>query len=436
MWSKERAVQYLLNVPKFTEKNSLDHTKTLWKKLGSPGKDKKIIHVAGTNGKGSICAFLASVLKEAGKRTGAFTSPHLVTMEERFLVDGKMAADDQFLDAFLRVMEVVEKGEKEKISHPTFFEWLFLMAMVLFEEKETDYIILETGLGGRLDATNIIEKPLITIITGIGLDHTEYLGETKEEIAFEKAGILKQGVPIVYRKTSPSVDKVIEERADLLQCPRIPVDLSEIKILGIKNKHIDFSFKSRYDKYINLKIQAKALYQTENAIVAIRGLEEIFPEKTLYPTVLPTGIEKMTLQGRMEDMGEGIYVDGAHNIDGIEAFCKTVKSLISNKEKKNIVLLFSAVQEKMYENMIEELAKIPFSIIVVTTINNQRGVKAKEISNIFKKFTDRTIIVEDRIEEAYEKAMEWKGRDGFLFVTGSLYLVGELKNLSVKDRKV
>ena len=409
-------------------KNSLDHTKVLWKKLGSPGKDKKIIHVAGTNGKGSVCAFLASVLKEAGKKTGLFTSPHLITMEERFFVDGKMAAQDQFLDAFLRIMDVVEKGEKEKINHPTFFEWLFLMAMVLFEEEETDYIILETGLGGRLDATNIIEKPLITIITGIGFDHTEYLGETKEEIAFEKAGILKQGAPIVYRKTSPSVDKVIEERADLLQCPAIPVDLSEIKILGIKNKHIDFSFKSRYDKYINVKIQAQALYQTENAMVAIRGLEEILPEKKLYPAVLPRGMEKMTIQGRMEEMREGVYVDGAHNIDGIVAFCKTVKSLISNKERKKILLLFSAVQEKMYVNMIEELTKIPFSIIVVTTINNQRGVKAKEIASIFKKFTDRTVIVEDRIEDAYEKAMEWKGRDGFLFVTGSLYLVGELKN--------
>ena len=136
----------------------------------------------------------------------------------------------------------------------------------------------------------------------------------------------------------------------------------------------------------------------------------------------------MTIKGRMEEMREGVYVDGAHNIDGIVAFCKTVKSLISNKERKKILLLFSAVQEKMYVNMIEELTKIPFSIIVVTTINNQRGVKAKEIASIFKKFTDRTVIVEDRIEDAYEKAMEWKGRDGFLFVTGSLYLVGELKN--------
>lgn len=175
----EEAVAYILDVPKFTKKNTLDNTRAVLERLGRPDRRMKLIHVAGTNGKGSVCAYLASILKAAGKKTGLFTSPHLAVINERFQMDQEMISDELFLEGFEAVMEAVHALLEERpdtFSHPTFFELLFLMGMYLFDKYGMEYAVLETGLGGRFDATNVIEKPLVSVITSISLDHTEYLG--------------------------------------------------------------------------------------------------------------------------------------------------------------------------------------------------------------------------------------------------------------------
>ncbi len=183
----EKTQQYILEMPKFTKKNSLDDTRLFLEILGSPEKDKKIIHVAGTNGKGSVCAYLCSVLTKAGYRTGMFTSPHLVEMRERFRIGKTLITEERFLQGFLMVMgrleEMREKSGKTEY-HPTFFELLFLMGMVIFREEKVEYIVLETGLGGRLDATNAVQTPVLTAITSIGYDHMEYL----DQIDLEELG--------------------------------------------------------------------------------------------------------------------------------------------------------------------------------------------------------------------------------------------------------
>ena len=192
-----QAVDYIEQIPKFTEKHPLEHTKEMLRRLGNPQNHFRVIHVAGTNGKGSVCAYLASMLKQGGYRTGLFTSPHLVTINERFQINGEMISDQQFLKTFLHVKEVIDQAVSEGIGHPSYFETLFLMGMEIFREAQVDYLVLETGLGGRLDATNSVEKPLACIITSISLDHMEYLGNTVSEIAGEKAGIIKPGVPVI-----------------------------------------------------------------------------------------------------------------------------------------------------------------------------------------------------------------------------------------------
>ena len=192
------AIAYILEIPKFTKKNSLEHTKDFLRILGNPEKGKKIIHVAGTNGKGSVCAYMQSLLLTEKKTVGFFTSPHLVKMNERIRIDGEEISDEMFLSTFDIVFAAVQKMKADGKPHPTFFEFLFAMAMTAFADSGVEYIILETGLGGRLDATNAIDVPFLTIITSISLDHTEILGETIEEIAAEKAGILKRDVPIIY----------------------------------------------------------------------------------------------------------------------------------------------------------------------------------------------------------------------------------------------
>ena len=191
-------VDYIEEIPKFTSKNPLEHTKNLLARLGNPQNDRKVIHVAGTNGKGSVCAYLDSMLRTGGYHVGLFTSPHLVKINERFKIDGVMVSDEQFVKAFEKVRTIIKEAQADGLDHPSYFETLFLMCMVIFQEAQVEYVVLETGLGGRLDATNTVDKPLACIITSISKDHVEYLGDTITQIAGEKAGIIKPGVPVIY----------------------------------------------------------------------------------------------------------------------------------------------------------------------------------------------------------------------------------------------
>ena len=189
----EEAVDYINEIPRFTTKNTMDDTRAFLHRLGDPDQSMRIIHVAGTNGKGSVCAYMRFILEAAGYRTAVFTSPHLTDIRERFVIDGEMVSEKAFLGAFLRIYDLLDA----KTPHPTFFEYLFLMAMILFSESRPDFCILETGLGGRLDATNAVSRKELAVITRIGLDHTEYLGDTLEKIAAEKAGILQDRKSVV-----------------------------------------------------------------------------------------------------------------------------------------------------------------------------------------------------------------------------------------------
>ena len=224
------AVDYINATPKFTTKNSMEDTARFWAQLGYPAKNSKNLHIAGTNGKGSVCAYLCSVLRKAGISCGMFTSPHLVSMRERFVINGEMVSEEDFLYAFRVVM-----GEVKRLAtsyHPTFFELLFFMAMTLFEKYGVEYVVLETGLGGRLDATNVVEEKKLCVITSIGYDHMEYLGETLAQIAGEKAGIMRAGVPVVYPERQEDVTRVMEEYAKKIGAEIVPV--GKAAITGIK----------------------------------------------------------------------------------------------------------------------------------------------------------------------------------------------------------
>ena len=213
MFTYEKAAAYIEEIPKFTTKNKLEHTRKCLDMLGSPDKNRKIIHVAGTNGKGSVCAFLSTMLEEGGYRCGLFTSPHLMKINERFQINEQMVSDEKFLEAFLKVKELSDRLVEQGDYHPTYFEFLFLMGMLIFEDEDVDIVVLETGLGGRLDATNSILNPLACVITSISLDHVEYLGDTIDKIAGEKAGIIKKGVPVIFDANNETAAAVIRRRS-------------------------------------------------------------------------------------------------------------------------------------------------------------------------------------------------------------------------------
>jgi len=422
----EEAVRYIDEIPKFTKKNTLENTKLLVERLGNPERSMKIIHVAGTNGKGSVCAYLSSILTCAGKRTGLFTSPHLVKINERFQINQKQVSDELFMEAFEKVMSVVEEAKKDGVFHPTYFEMLFLIGMVIFEKEQVEYLVMETGLGGRLDATNSIDNQKISIITSIGLDHVEYLGDTHAAIAGEKAGIIKPGIPVVFDAEREDVTEVILNRAESLKSRAYPVRSGMYKINSATHKNIDFSTATEYYDTINLKISSIAEYQVKNAMLAVTALKVLDEQGHFSDAVIQEGIRRMKWQGRMETVQEGVILDGAHNEAGVAEFVKTVRTY---QDEKKIVYVFAAVNDKNYERMIETICReTKFAEVIVTEVNSYRRTPAKELAEIFRRYTEVPVKVCEDAKAAFELGCQEK-KDGLLFCVGSLYLVGELKTL-------
>lgn len=431
----EQAVEYILNVPKFTKKNPVENIKVLMKELGDPQKSMKVIHVAGTNGKGSVCAFLGSILYEAGKTYGMFTSPHLVEINERFRINKHIVSNEVFIYAFHQVMKAVERITKRGYLHPSFFELLFAMAIVIFEKEKVEYIILETGLGGRLDATNMIENPVLTIITTIDLDHTEILGDTIEQIAFEKAGIIKPKVPVIFDGMNRKVSGVIEDiaRKNQSKCYKlIESDTLEdakeeefcYELLEFNDKNIDFLYKYGYDGCIRVSLRLIGEYQIKNSSLAIRAIQVIGEE--IKETAILEGIKRVEWPGRMEMILPNVYLDGAHNENGIEEFIKTVKHFNNCKT----VLLFSAVMEKNYKQMIKHICeRLHFDAIVVTVLHNKRAIPLEVLHTEFVKYAECKVYAIENVKEAFDQMLQLKTKEGIAFGAGSLYLVGEITEI-------
>ncbi len=417
----EEARDYIFDTPKFTTKNDSASTKAFLHRLGDPDRKLKIIHVAGTNGKGSVCAYLRSILEHAGYSVALFTSPHLVDVRERFIYEGKEISKEEFLRAFLKIYENIENPKE---YHPTFFEFMFFIAMLVFAEKEPDYCILETGLGGRLDATNTVSKKEIAVITGISLDHMAYLGDTVEKIAGEKAGIIMENIPVVYRDMEPATS-VIEDRAQSLSCTTFPVSKSDYSFLKIKNKSIDFSYISSYYGNIELHLSTMARYQMENCSLAIRTLEAMNLCEKISLEVLKKAVSDTFWAGRMEEVANEIFVDGAHNEDGIRAFVETVKGDGYNGVRK---LLFSVVSDKDYEKMLMRIGNSElFECIDLVHLNSYRATEISTMHEVLKKCRIQVGKSFHTVKEALEELLPKKKDGERIYIAGSLYLVGEVK---------
>ena len=418
------AVDYIETIPKFTVKHPPEHTRELLSRLGNPQEGIKIIHVAGTNGKGSVCAYLNAMLLAGGKKTGLFTSPHLVRINERFQINGEDVSDEQFLDAFLKVEKAAKEYEAEGEGHPSYIETLFLMGMLIFKEAGVEYLVMETGLGGRLDATNVVEKPLACIITSISRDHTEYLGDTLEAIAGEKAGIIKAGVPVIYDASQPGPASVIAARAKEMGSPAWPMEPSFYEMKTQSREGITFTFAYPGGEKAELAIPYVAKYQMRNASLAFYTMHILQDVHDIPKNVLAEGLSKIKWPCRMEMAAPGVIIDGAHNEDGIAQFVSTAGYFAKENE---ITILFTAVADKHYHEMIGEICEgIHPSHVVATQIDGSRVVPAEVLAEDFRKAGCTDVCAEPEIGAAYEKALEKKG-SGMLFCVGSLYLAGELK---------
>ena len=418
------AVDYIETIPKFTVKHPPEHTRELLSRLGNPQEGIKIIHVAGTNGKGSVCAYLNAMLLAGGKKTGLFTSPHLVRINERFQINGEDVSDEQFLNAFLKVEKAAKEYEAEGEGHPSYFETLFLMGMLIFKEAGVEYLVMETGLGGRLDATNVVEKPLACIITSISRDHTEYLGDTLEAIAGEKAGIIKAGVPVIYDASQPGPASVIAAKAKEMGSPAWPMEPSFYEMKTQSREGITFTFAYPGGEKAELAIPYVAKYQMMNTSLAFYMMHILQDVHDIPKNVLAEGLSKIKWPCRMEMAAPGVIIDGAHNEDGIAQFVSTAGYFAKENE---ITILFTAVADKHYHEMIGEICEgIHPSHVVATQIDGSRVVPAEVLAEDFRKAGCTDVCAEPEIGAAYEKALGKKG-SGMLFCVGSLYLAGELK---------
>ncbi|GFI44311.1 folylpolyglutamate synthase [Lachnospiraceae bacterium] len=422
----QEAVRYIEKIPKFTKKHSLKHTKEFLKRLGKPGMDRKLIHVAGTNGKGSVCAYLQAILMAEGKRVGFFTSPHLVSVNERIRVDNVPIDDAWFVEVFNEVLEVSVQMEEEGWGHPSYFEFLFGMGMKAFAGTDVEYIILETGLGGRLDATNSIERPKLTIITSISLDHTELLGDTIEKIAAEKAGIIKRGVPVFFDGSAAAASEVIRRIAFENDAPCREISNHAYEIQEVTRKYIAFSRVNAYDKDVIIHVPMCGCYQAMNAQIALCAAEHLLSgEQKLHEERWQEAIASLRWEGRMERVAPHLVVDGAHNKGAIEAFVESMKAL---GESSGSVILFSAVRDKKYEQMIECLcSRLDVKAYVVTEVDDARRVPARELAQVFRRYTEKKVVCEAGLLEAIRAAEAQREGDGDVYCLGSLYLVGMIK---------
>jgi len=397
--------------------------------------DAKVIHVAGTNGKGSCCAMLASVLQAAGSRVGLYTSPHLVDYCERIQVDGRPISHGDFARLGNVVKEEIGRMVADGFNHCTFFEILTAIAFLYFNEQKVDYIVLETGVGGRLDATNTIHHPLLTLITSISLDHTKVLGSTVEAIAGEKAGILRPGCPIVLSKNLPSVQQVVKDKAKDENCPYlyagdVAAKADDDGTALTLSCHLSSSVENDGGRtasftYQDLKVPLTGDYQIENVCAVLCCLYFLKQEGLdLKDPVIAEGLAGTRWPGRMQHLlrkGQPVLLDGAHNPSG----ASMLAGYLSRRyQDKNCTLVFSALAKKDLTGVLSPLRDCPaVKRVIFTCIDGQ------DSTNIFEDIWKQGNVkkpyrVVDRPLAALDLAVSEK--PDLVICAGSLYLIGDL----------
>lgn len=440
----EEAVEHINSVSRYGNRPGAECTKALLARLGNPERELKIIHIAGTNGKGSVCMYISGMLRSLGLNTGVFTSPHLIRENERIRFNDELISDEDFTDCFEKVHRAELELLKDGFGQISYFDFFVGIAMLYYAMKKPDVVILETGLGGRLDSTNAVESPVMTVITSISLDHVAILGDTVEKIAAEKAGIIKHGAPVVY-VAGQEYSHVIEEKAEAMGIKAAGVEKSQCEIHEIGSKHIDFSLDSIYYKDNVFRLATPAVYQVMNAALAMTAVQMLVESRCFdriaydsmdrqnYIDRIRRGLESVTWEGRMEQVCEGFYIDGAHNPDGIAALLDTAAAMKKNT-RGHYVLMFSAVNDKDYSSMIKEICDSNiFDEYVITQIEGARCLDVSKIADAFRRYTDGHVNEEPDVGQAVKKSVECFGGNATVICAGSLYLAGEVRKVMLDN---
>lgn len=420
----EEAIAFIHGTYKFGSKLGLDNIKTLLGLLGSPEKSLKFIHVAGTNGKGSTSAFIHSVLVEAGYKTGLYTSPFIETFNERMRVNHTLIEGDELAELTGIVKEKIEEMVASGLQHPTEFEVVTAIAMLYYKKNNCDFVVLEVGLGGRLDATNAIDTPLISVITPIDFDHTEYLGNTLTAIATEKAGIIKKGGLTVAYPQATEAMKVIKAKCEEMGNALYVANFERLKILEITMGKLRFSYDDS-----DYEIGLFAPYQAENASLAIEVINRLTLDYgvEISDIHLKNGLRKAKWIGRLEIVSEEpfVIIDGAHNLHGILGLAKSIEAVGSDYK---IIGIIGILKDKDVKGMLEIISPY-LSQVITTRPDNPRAMSAVELAEHFE--ASKVIGHFDSIRDAVDFAVlhSKKDEEKTLYLAfGSLYMIGEVRH--------
>lgn len=425
------AINYINDKNKYGSRLGLERISKLLELLGSPHMDLKHIHIAGTNGKGSTASYIATILKEGGYKVGLFTSPYLERFNERISINGEDIPDDRLVEITERVKNSIDIMLKEGYDHPTTFEIVTAIGFVYFKEENVDYVVLEVGLGGRLDSTNVIKDSLISVITTIDYDHMDVLGDTLGKIAYEKSGIIKdRGLVLTYPQDKDALNTIKEvskkRGATLEICP-----MENVEILKLDEYGGVFNYKYNGKEYNNIEIRLIGKHQIYNATLALtavimlkeRGILEISEE------AIKRGLKNTRWPGRMEVLKRNplFIIDGAHNIQGIKVLAENLNRF----NYKRLILGIGILKDKEVEPMVKALVD-KADEVVVTEANIYRKMDATDLEKIVNKYNPHTH-VQDNIKEAVSKAYELAGKEDLILFTGSLYLIGDIRKIVLED---
>lgn len=410
------------------QKFGLENISTLAAALGNPHRAAPCVHIAGTNGKGSTAAMLESILRVSGMRTGLYTSPHLVRINERIRIGGEDISDEEFAAAWTRVQATIESllASGQLAAHPTYFECITAIAFVAFATRGVEFAVYETGLGGRLDATNVVQ-PEVAVITSIDFDHEDYLGHSIQEIAGEKAGIIKPRAPVVSSAARPEAREVIAKRCRELQVRMVEIDeawrVQDVASEGGCYRAVAVSAES--GKSLSIEPPLPGRFQIRNALAAATAAQLLAQRGfAISDETIERGIRGVNWPGRLERLLDrpAVYIDGTHNPAGARELLKFWEENFSGRR---ILLVYGAMRDKA----VDEIAGLLFpraDLVLLTEPHQPRAISAPLLAEMTAHLARQSMIVQDPVA-ALEKAIELAGPQDAVFATGSLYLVGDLR---------
>ena len=423
----DEALEYIHGRHKFTKDPSLKRMRRFAEIFGDPQESLQMIHVTGTNGKGSVTAYLRDLLMEQGYDVGTFTSPFIEKFNERISVNGKMISDEEILSLVQEILPAVEQLDHEfvDLGGPTEFEVLTMMMFVYFGRYRPDFVIVEVGIGGTYDSTNII-TPLLSVITSVGMDHMQILGNTLTEIAENKAGIIKHRVPVVCGQLPSEAQSVIEKKAQLMDSRLylLNQDFTVVpkSIANFRGETFDFRFNEYLVK--DVQIQMVGGYQISNAAVALTAFLVMMSKHqiSVKTSQIKKCLQQTTWPGRFEKVNDEplIVLDGAHNVPAIKGLTKTLKAKFNDQ---HVYILLAVLEDKQFNEMIAELTKLSHVTIVLTKFHAPRATLKKD--ELDSKYDQ--IKMFDQWNEGFLTLINEMSADDMLLITGSLYFVSEVR---------